>query len=492
MTYTRRDFVKTVGAASIGLAAAPHIIIGQTTPEATMVPFGNLDFNVTRFGLGGQGSIQWTPEGESPVDIILKAHRLGVNYFDTSNIYDQSQLHFGEALRRLNLNPAQASYNEKARRSIFVVSKSRLRFCKGGVGKYRGGTQGSGRHVLDDLRRSLSQIYGDGKGNYPKGAYLDVMQVHSLWNMGEIDAIYHNIDNPEADNVGCLAALLDVRDGTNRTGLNPSNEKLIRHIGLTGHYSSPVLMEAILRDDRGIFDTLLVAINANDRRRLNHQYNVIPIAAAKGMGVIGMKVFAAGAMYDVPAHWTQGPHEIVRRVGGSTISSNDLITYTLSTPGVNTAIMGIGHIDDDPSQCQIVNNVRDASEVAKLSTSERRAIEQRAGEVKNGNTNFFQAAKESMTGPQNIRIEPIQSDGRRYRLTWDTAIAADEPIREYRIIRDNVRIATVEHQPQTTYAKPFTYGLAVDDAESHTVTIAAVDADDRAAISDEVIIPAAG
>ena len=102
--------------------------------------------------------------------------------------------------------------------------------------------------------------------------------------------------DPKAEWIGALAALRDYRDGTNLTGLNPKDEKLIRHIGITGHFSSPVLMECLQRDTVNVIDTLLVAMNANDRRYFNHQYNVIPVAAAKNLGIIAMKVFADGAI----------------------------------------------------------------------------------------------------------------------------------------------------------------------------------------------------
>ena len=41
------------------------------------------------------------------------------------------------------------------------------------------------------------------------------------------------------------AALRDLRDGTNRTGLNPKEETLIRHIGFSGHNSPPVMIEML-------------------------------------------------------------------------------------------------------------------------------------------------------------------------------------------------------------------------------------------------------
>jgi aryl-alcohol dehydrogenase-like predicted oxidoreductase len=52
---------------------------------------GRTGFEVTVLGLGGQGSLQWTPSGIAPEQIILKAFELGVNYFDTSNVYGPSQ-----------------------------------------------------------------------------------------------------------------------------------------------------------------------------------------------------------------------------------------------------------------------------------------------------------------------------------------------------------------------------------------------------------------
>jgi hypothetical protein len=103
---------------------------------------------------------------------------------------------------------------------------------------------------VDDLRRTLSQVFGDGQGGYPPDAYLDLFQIHNLMQFEEVDALYEGLDKPDpkAERIGAFAALVDFRDGTNRTGLNPREERLIRHIGITGHLSSPTLMECIQRD----------------------------------------------------------------------------------------------------------------------------------------------------------------------------------------------------------------------------------------------------
>ena len=300
---SRRDVLRTASAAGLWLLAPPNVSPGAAKPDRPLTrTLGRTGFEVTTLGLGGQASVQWTPPGENPERIILKAVDLGITYFDTSNLYGPSQLNYGKAFRALHLIPGTSEYDEAKRRSIFLASKTGLRYAKGQPGK-RGNvtsiTNGPpGSMTLDDLKRTLSQLFGDGQGNYPSGAYLDLVQIHNLTHLDELEAIFEGLvtPDPKAERIGALAALRDYRDGTNLTGLNPKEEKLIRHIGITGHFSSPVLMECLQRDTANVIDTLLVAINANDRRYFNHQYNVIPVAAAKNLGIIAMKVFADGAM----------------------------------------------------------------------------------------------------------------------------------------------------------------------------------------------------
>ena len=43
-----------------------------------------------------------------------------------------------------------------------------------------GRSAGGGTLVLDDLRRSLTQFFGDGQGYILEGAYIDLFQIHSL------------------------------------------------------------------------------------------------------------------------------------------------------------------------------------------------------------------------------------------------------------------------------------------------------------------------
>ena len=120
--------------------------------------------------------------------------------------------------------------------------------------------------------------------------------------------------------------------------VNPKEEKLIRHLGFSGHHSPPVMMEMLQRDTGNLLDGMLVAINANDRLNFNMQYNNIPVAAARKMGLIGMKTFADGSMYGKPPVFSSKPSQVIRTVGSPSLASHPLIRYSLTTPGICTLI----------------------------------------------------------------------------------------------------------------------------------------------------------
>jgi aryl-alcohol dehydrogenase-like predicted oxidoreductase len=120
----RRKFTKTAILSAAATAIMPRFVTSLSkAPSLMKRKFGKIGFEVTTMGLGGQASLQWTPEGVDPVKIILKAFDLGINYFDTSNLYGPSQANFGKAFRIKNLIPGQPGYDEKLRQSIFLTTK---------------------------------------------------------------------------------------------------------------------------------------------------------------------------------------------------------------------------------------------------------------------------------------------------------------------------------------------------------------------------------
>jgi aryl-alcohol dehydrogenase-like predicted oxidoreductase len=451
---------------------------------------GKTGRRVTTFGLGGQASIQWTPKGVDPERIIMKATERGVTYFDTSNVYGPSQLNYGKAFRQLRLIPDRPDYDKKLRENIFLATKTHMRravAADGDPGPNSGSNGEWVRTAIDDVRRSLSQIFGDGEGDYPKGGYLDLVQIHNINTIEEVDAVFEGLDRPDpkAEHIGALAGLLDLRDGTNRTGVNPREEKLVRHIGITGHWNSPALMDAIQRDSWGVLDTLLVAINSNDKLYLNHQNNVVPIADARGMGVIGMKVFADARYYGRQSgSFSNDIEDIYLGVGSKELPSAPLVQYSLSVPGVDCVIIGIGNIDnsDDPGEDQLIADITAAQMREPLTPERMREIEQRTAEIAGVDTNYFQRPAIGLTAPRGLRasfdsshIEHVSGINAVY-LSWDTSYAGTAAISHYEISRGEEKIGHVSHKPQAT-RQPFTFRDPNAESGLNRYRLRAVDAD---------------
>ena len=470
---SRRNFIK-VSAAST--AAVSAISFGGCNIEKVPAPmkrkFGKLGFDVTSIALGGQASLQWTPDDVDPIPIILKAFKLGINYYDTSNLYAGSQLNFNKAFKKLDLIPGKENYNKELRESIWLTSKTAMRWGKPGwIERENVRNWSNGENVkcaVDDVKRTLTQVFGDNKGWYPEGAYLNMVLVHTLRSTEDVDVLYEGLETPldPNGNFGALVALRDLRDGTNLTGMNPKKEKLIRHIGFSGHAHPPAMMDMIQRDEYGILDGMLIAINANDKQKMNMQHNVIPVAEAKGMGIIGMKVFADAAMYHKEPRWSQTPADVFRKVGTPELPSRPLIEYSLTTPGVHTLIIGIGQIDDDPMKCQLVQNYYAAQiEPDGMNADERKKIEVHAAKVK-ANSNYFQAVENmGLVAPRELQVADNI-------ITWQSSYAGNEPISHYEVLVDGKLAGKVEHKPQLLKSEPFLFNI---ENLSGEIIVAAVD-----------------
>jgi predicted aldo/keto reductase-like oxidoreductase len=294
-----------------------------------------------------------------------------------------------------------------------------------------------------------------------------------------VDVLYKGLETPldAEENFGTLVVMRDFRDGTNHTGLNPKKEKLVRHIGFSGHLNSPAMIEMIQRDDYGILDGMLVAINPNDKLYLNHQYNVIPVAQKANLGIIAMKVFADGAMYSKESRWSATAADVVRTVGSKELPSKPLVEYALTTPGIHTAIIGIGQISDDPLKCQLVQNYYAAQiKPDGMSEASRLELEAKTAKVKNGQTNWFQLPLETVSAPRNVKVKLKD----KLEISWDTAFAAAAPLSHYEVFSGNRKLATVKHSPQTS-RQPFQFK---GEAEGGQVKVVSVDLDGNRAESE--------
>lgn len=432
---SRRDLLRALGA----MPVIPRLRGQPGGVELRYRMLGRTGRWVVPLALGGQASLQWTAAGVDAPDIIVRAVELGVNYLDTANAYGPSQANYGAAFRRLHLAPNEPDYNPALRERLYLASKTVRRDAASAVA---------------ELRTTLTTIFGDGAGFIPEGAYLDCFQIHNLRRREQVDQVYEGLDTlggPAPAQFGALAGLLDYRDGSNYTGLNPEGRSWIRHIGITGHQSSPVLMYALQRDAWSIIDTLLVAVNANDREYSSHQFNVLPVAVARGLGVIAMKVLADGVFYGKAPRFSRYPSDVIVSVGHpGAVSHTDFIRYALSIPGVSCAIIGTGHIDRvNPDSDQLVANMTAALANDDASAAEMQRIENDVAAIHGTATNYFNERQYGMTQPANVEV---RQDGDRLVVRWDTALAGAEPILSYNLYAGERLLLSMPFRPQTTLA----------------------------------------
>jgi hypothetical protein len=219
----------------------------------------------------------------------------------------------------------------------------------------------------------------------------------------------------------------------------------------------------------------------------HHQYNVIPVAAAKGLGIIAMKVFADGAMYTKQPKWSRTPEDVVLTVGSPALPSRPLVEYTLSTPGISTAIIGIGRVDDQDKSCQLIQNMAAAQTVLNaLSSTDRAEIERKTAGVRDGKTNWFQLPQQPLGAPRDPALSQTRRGERRVvELTWQTAYAGHSPISHYEVLRDGKKVGQVEHKPQTTRL-PFNYEDRPPDTASHAYKLVTVDSAGQKAVTQDL------
>jgi aryl-alcohol dehydrogenase-like predicted oxidoreductase len=325
----RRDVLKIGAAATAGFLA--RSAVGQTPRSlpglpsnpvtATAMPMRNLGrtgYQVGLFSLGGQAAVE-KPDNEAvAVPIVERALDLGVNYIDTSARYGGdarwSERYIGTVMKR-------------RRKEAFLATKTHDR-TRDGSWKL--------------LERSLQLLQTD---------HIDLWQIHNLARMEQVEQIF------AAD--GAVKALVEARD-----------QRIVRHIGVTGHADPAVLLEAIRRHP---FDSILLALNAADPHHLSFRQELLPLAVEKEMAIIGMKIPARGLLL---SSW-RPPADPASRFAGTrpgTLDYPEALRYVLSLP-VSTVIVGVDSI------AQLEENVQLARSFVPLSDSQMKTLEARAEPV---------------------------------------------------------------------------------------------------------------
>jgi hypothetical protein len=130
---------------------------------------------------------------------------------------------------------------------------------------------------------------------------------------------------------------------------------------------------------------------------------------------------------------------------------------------------------------------------AEFSFSSDQSIENLTKYIKEGETNYFQLTgglKPGAPGQPEL-TQKVDNSDREIKITWNTAYAGNEPLKCYEIYRDNEKIGTVDHKPQTG-KDPFDYSDKVIDKDRHVYKIVTVDINERTADSEPVIAETVG
>src|SRR5580658_2695937 len=331
----RRTFLKTgslMTAAALGSAALPEVARSQpakpsnsATPNAMPTRnLGKTGYKVGIFSLGGQAALEKSNNESNAVPIVERALDMGVNYIDTSSIYGGperwSEQYVGKVMKH-------------RRNEAFLATKTKERTRDGS---------------LQMLETSLKLLQTD---------HIDLWQLHDIGTMTDINEIFAK--------GGAMEALLEARD-----------QKIVRYLGITGHYRPDSLIEAIHRYP---FDTILMAVNAADPHHFSFSEQLLPLAVEKQMGIIGMKVPARGRLLST---WTPPSLEeqkhmwegMVLAPTPGTIDMRQAMRYSLSLP-VSTVIIGCDSIP------QLEQNIQLAREFTPLNQQQMAELTAKAEPV---------------------------------------------------------------------------------------------------------------
>ncbi len=279
---TRRDFFKTCLAATaaaggLSRGALPAVArIGRAWPEynprglPTRV-LGKTGVRLPLISFGSGSRFCRIKDPEKSVEALTYALDHGLYHWDTAHDY------FFEGVtseERLGL------VLKDRRREVFLSTKTAERTYDG---------------AMRQLEESLGRLQTD---------RLDIYQVHMVESLEDVDKI--------GAKDGILEALHKLKE-----------QKVTRFIGFTGHLSAEAMKAAAERYD---FDTMLIALNHHTEAKGDMEKGAIPAAAAKGLGVMVIKVIR--------------PRETVED-----IVPEDLIRYALTLKHVTSAAIGHDSLD---------------------------------------------------------------------------------------------------------------------------------------------------
>jgi uncharacterized protein len=250
--------------------------------------FGKTGEKFSILSFGGQRIVDGHGCSEAEaIEMLNYAIDHGIRYYDTAWLYSagQSEERIGKVARH-------------RRKEMWIATKARARDKIG---------------AKKQLEESLQRLQTD---------HVDEWRMHDVWSLHELD----QITGPG----GALEAAIQAR-----------KDGYIRYISISGHSNPAVQVEAL---NRFPFDSVLCAMSVLDRFILSFADEFLPVAKARGVAVVGMKILGLGRLAPI---------------------YDKALRYSLSLP-IDTAIVGMESMEQLRKNLAVAEHYKPLSDVEKL------------------------------------------------------------------------------------------------------------------------------
>jgi len=167
--------------------------------------------------------------------------------------------------------------------------------------------------ALQQLEESLSRLQTD---------HVDEWRLHHVWSIDELDK--------------CFAA-----DGAIHAMVQAREQGMVRYASMSGHTNPQVQIEALRRFP---FDSVLMPASVLDHFIYSFAEEFLPVANAKGVATVAMKVFGLGKLAHI---------------------DEKALRYTLGLP-VSTTIVGCSTLDELRRDLQVARHFVPLNGVERL------------------------------------------------------------------------------------------------------------------------------
>lgn len=240
----RRDFLRKIGTAGAGLAAAswipPQRAVANVPDVVPTRKFGRHDVEVSSLALGGH--TLRTADDAAAARIVDEALAMGVTFFDNS--WDYHEHRAEELMGRLIA---------RRRDRVFLMTK----VCTHDTGDRRS--------AMRMLEESLRRLRTD---------HLDLWQIHAVSHLGQVERAFAP--------GGVIEALEDAK-----------NQGKVRFVGFTGHTAPDVHLAMLARGYA--FDACQLPISPIEANSDAFVRRVLPELARQGIAPLAMKTLGGNA-----------------------------------------------------------------------------------------------------------------------------------------------------------------------------------------------------